>query len=72
MLTYANMDMKKTFQGYGAKLCLRLVSNRLKEMKGLFFHISFWGFSSRKHPRRFLCVHQVKKLLENFLNENQL
>jgi len=34
MLTYTNMNMKGTWQGYGAKLCLRLVLNILKEMKG--------------------------------------
>jgi hypothetical protein len=34
MLTYANMNMKKTWQGYDAKLCLKLMLNKLKEMKG--------------------------------------
>jgi hypothetical protein len=34
MLTYVNMNMKKTWQGYGARSCLRLVLSRLKEMKG--------------------------------------
>jgi hypothetical protein len=34
MLTYANMNMKRTWQGYGARLCLNLMLNRLKEMKG--------------------------------------
>ncbi len=33
-LTYANMNMKRTWQGYGVRLCLRLMLNRLKEMKG--------------------------------------
>jgi hypothetical protein len=28
------MKMKITGQGYGAKLCLKLVLNKLKEMKG--------------------------------------
>jgi hypothetical protein len=31
---YANMNMKRTWQGYGAKLCLRLMLNKLKEMRG--------------------------------------
>jgi hypothetical protein len=35
MLTFANMNMKKTWQGSGAKSCLRLVLNKLKEMNGL-------------------------------------
>jgi hypothetical protein len=34
MFIYANMNMKKTWQGYGAKLCLRLMLNKLHEMKG--------------------------------------
>ncbi len=34
MLMYANMNMKRTLQGYGAKSCLRLTLNILKEMKG--------------------------------------
>jgi hypothetical protein len=34
MLTYANMNMKRTRQGYGARSCLRLMLNILKEMKG--------------------------------------
>jgi len=29
------MNMKKTWQGYGARLCLKLMLNRFKEMKGL-------------------------------------
>jgi hypothetical protein len=35
MLTYANMNMKKIWGSYGAKSCLRLTLNILKEMKGL-------------------------------------
>jgi len=35
MLTYANMNMKTTWQGYGVRSCLRLLLNRLKEMKSL-------------------------------------
>ncbi len=34
IITYANMKMKRTWQGYGARSCLRLVLNKLKEMKG--------------------------------------
>jgi hypothetical protein len=37
MLTYVNMNMKKTWQGYVAILCLRLMLNILKEMKGPIF-----------------------------------
>jgi hypothetical protein len=35
MLTYVNMNMKKTWQDYGARSCLWLMLNRLKEMKDL-------------------------------------
>jgi len=35
MLTYANINMKKIWQGYRIRLCPRLLLNRLKEMKGL-------------------------------------
>ncbi len=38
MLTYVNMNMKKkTWQGYGARSCLRLLLKRLKQMKGPTF-----------------------------------
>jgi hypothetical protein len=40
MLTYANMNMKKPWQGYGlgyVRLCLRLMLNKLKEMRGPTF-----------------------------------
>jgi hypothetical protein len=34
MLTYANMNMKRTQQNYGARSCLKLMLNKLKEMRG--------------------------------------
>jgi hypothetical protein len=34
MLTYANMNMKRTWQGYDVRSCLRLMLNKPKEMKG--------------------------------------
>jgi hypothetical protein len=43
MLTYANMNMKKTWQGYVVRLCLRLALTRLKEMKGFTFIYTFLG-----------------------------
>ncbi len=33
---YANMNMKRTWQSYGVKLCLRLMLNRLKIMGNLY------------------------------------
>jgi len=37
MLIYANMNMKRTWQGYGARSCLKLMLNKLKEMRGPTF-----------------------------------
>jgi hypothetical protein len=37
ILTYANMNMKRTWQGYGIKLCFKLVLTKLKEMRGFTF-----------------------------------
>jgi hypothetical protein len=37
VLTYINMNMKWTWQGYGARLCLKLMLNKLKEMRGPTF-----------------------------------
>jgi hypothetical protein len=34
MLTYANMIMKRTWQSYDARLCLIMMLDILKEMKG--------------------------------------
>jgi hypothetical protein len=34
MLTYANMNMKRTGQDYGARSRLKLMLNKLKKMKG--------------------------------------
>jgi hypothetical protein len=50
---------------YSVRSCLRLMFNRLKEMKNPTLFISHWGPSSRKLIRKLLCVHWVKKLFEN-------
>jgi hypothetical protein len=34
LLTYVNMNMERTWQSYGVRSCLRLVLNKIKEMKG--------------------------------------
>jgi hypothetical protein len=34
MSTYANMNMERTQQNYSARSCLKLMLNKLKEMKG--------------------------------------
>jgi hypothetical protein len=38
-----NMNMKRIWQGYGARLCLKLVLNKLKEMKGPTSIYTFLG-----------------------------
>jgi hypothetical protein len=68
MLTYANMNMKRTLQGYNATSCLRMVLNKLKEIKYPLLFIPFWGPNSKKLPKKFLCVHQVRKLFGNLPN----
>jgi hypothetical protein len=37
MLIYTNMNIKRTWQGYGARSWLKLMLNKLKEMKGPTF-----------------------------------
>ncbi len=37
MLTYANMNIKRTWQGYGVRSCLGLVLKKLKEVRGPTF-----------------------------------
>jgi len=67
MLTYANINMKKTWQGFVVRLCLKLMLNKLKE--GFYFYLCpFAELVQEKFPRRFLCVHKVKKLFENLFN----
>jgi hypothetical protein len=39
MLRYANMKMERTWQGYDARSCLKMMLNRLKEMNS---HISIY------------------------------
>jgi hypothetical protein len=38
MLTYANMNMKRMWQGYGVRSRIRLVLDIMKEMKGSYFY----------------------------------
>ncbi len=50
------------------KIILRLVLNKLKEMKGFTSIYTLWEPSSRKLRRKLLCVHKIYKLLENLPN----
>jgi hypothetical protein len=52
----------QTWQGYGVRLCLKLMLNKLKEMKGFTsMFIPFWELNSKNLPMRLLRVHWVKK-----------
>jgi succinate dehydrogenase hydrophobic anchor subunit len=41
MLTHANMNMKRTWEDYSARLCLKLMLNILKETKDPTFNYTF-------------------------------
>jgi hypothetical protein len=57
MLTYANMNMKITWQGYGVKSCLKLVLNKPKEMRGpIFIYIPFRTQFKKTSKKAFMCV----------------
>jgi len=43
MLTYTNMNMKRTWQGYGVRSCLKLMLSKLKEMMGPIFIYTHLG-----------------------------
>jgi hypothetical protein len=48
MLTYANMNIKKTWRGYGVKSCLRLVLNILHVIENYISIYAPWAPSSMK------------------------
>jgi hypothetical protein len=51
------MNMKRTWQGYGAKSCLKLVLSRLKETKGLTLIYTLLGTSFKKASKEtFMCA----------------
>jgi len=67
LLIYANMNMEITWYGYDARLCLKLLLNKLKEMKGPT-SIYTQKLSSKKLSKMFLCVHWVNFLKKNLVN----
>jgi hypothetical protein len=57
MLTYANMNMKRTWQGYGVRSCLKLLLNKLKEMKSPTSIYTFLGIWFKEVSKEaFMCV----------------
>jgi hypothetical protein len=69
ILTYTNMNMKKTWQGYGARSCLKLVLNRLKEMRASYYYLyHFEDLAQESFERSFLMCIKWGGLLGTFLN----
>jgi len=57
MLTYANMNMNRTWQSYGVRSCLRLLLNKLKEMRGLTFIYTFLRTQLKEVSKKaFVCA----------------
>jgi hypothetical protein len=56
MLTYVNMNMKRTWQGYGVRLCLKLVLNRLKEMRDPTYLYPFRDLAQEASKEASMCA----------------
>jgi len=52
ILIYANMNMKITWQGYGVRLCLKVVFNKLKEMRGFISIYTHFGTLSKEASKK--------------------
>jgi len=52
LLTYANMNMKWTWQGYGVRSFLILVLNKLKVMGNFTSIYTPWALSSKKFLKK--------------------
>ncbi len=60
----------ESFSVHGHVFCCNVKTGveQTKGNEGPYSFIPIWGPSSRKLPNRLLCVHQIRKFLENFLN----
>ncbi len=56
MLTYANMNMKRTWQSYGARSCLRLMLNKLKKIEGSYSYLYPFGDQKKAFKEAFMCA----------------
>ncbi len=68
---YVNMckhEHKKNMIRVWCKIVPKTNVEQIEENGGFTSIITFWGFSSKKFPRKFLCVHRINKLFENFHN----
>jgi heterodisulfide reductase subunit B len=68
MLTYANMNMKKTGKNYGARTCIRLMLNILKEMIGpipIYTHLEIKLKNVSKEAFMYASSKEVFKNLPN-------
>jgi len=62
-------EHEKNMKRLWCKIVLKTNVKQNFENEGvLLLFIHFWGLKSRKLPTKFLCVHQIKKILENLLN----
>jgi hypothetical protein len=51
------------------KIVPKINVDHIEEKEGSYSYFIFlWGPSSKKFPRKLLCVHQIKKFLKNFPN----
>jgi hypothetical protein len=51
------MNMKRTWQGYGVRSCLKLMLNKLKEMRGPIFIYTHLGTKFKEASKEvFICA----------------
>jgi hypothetical protein len=62
---YANMNMKRTWQDYGVRLCLKLVLNKLNEMRGsIFIYTLLKTLLKETSKEAFMCASSKKVFWE--------
>jgi hypothetical protein len=68
-LAYANMNIKENITRLWCKIVSKTGVEQTKRNEGTYFYLyPFGDFNPKKFPKMFLCVHRVKKLLENLPN----
>jgi hypothetical protein len=67
MLTYLIMNMKRTWQGYGARSCLRLMLNKQNEMRGPIYIYTPLGIQFKEaYKETFMYASNIKAYWEPF------
>jgi len=54
MLTYANMSMKRIWQGYGARLCLKLMLKKIERNEESYFYL--YPFGNLAQGGFYVCI----------------